>query len=170
MFAPDFVPEYLTTRLLCRHPHLQDVVVNVIYPNYAVVSDDGQKCVIFSHGHYVESLYSLMSSLNTMIFPNRVRPRVVWDVEAENFAWVDFFWSTMGRSGGAGQDIGLVYDKLQDDEQVKKLIANLSRSLVEKYSSTKWAEGVEERSLTWLLDLILGRRAALERHKLSQLL
>lgn len=170
MFSPDLVRGYFVTDLIQRYPRLKDTVINIVYPNYAVVSDDGQKCIIFNHGHYVESLYSLMSTLNTMIFPNRVRPKVVWDLEAENFAWVDFFWSTMGRSGGAGQDIGLVYDKLQDDEQVKKLIANLSHSLIEKYSSTKLFEGVEERALNWLLELILGRGAALERHKPSQLL
>ena len=134
------------------------------------MSGDGQKCVIFNHGHYVESLYSLMSTLNTMVFPDRKRPTVVYDLEAENFAWIDFFWSTMGRSGGVGRDIGLVYDKLQDEKQVKKLIANLSAGLVEKYNPPKWIEGVETQGLTWLLDIILGTTAGLERNKPAQLL
>jgi hypothetical protein len=104
MFAPDLVQEYFSTNLLQRHPHLQDAVVNVVYPNYALTSDDGQKCIIVSHGHYIESIYSLMITLNTMFFPNRTRPKVVWELEAENFAWIDFLWSTLGRSGDVGQD------------------------------------------------------------------
>src|SRR5215470_10004197 len=123
MFSPDLVRGYFLTDLIQRYPHLKDAVISIIYPNYAVVSSDGHKCIIFNHGHYVESIYSLMSTLNTMIFPNRQRPKVVWDLEAENFAWIDFFWSTMGRSGGVGRDIGLIYDKLQDPQQVDQLIA-----------------------------------------------
>ncbi len=170
MFAPDLVREYFLTNLIQRYPHLKDVVVNVVYPNYALLSSNGQKCVIFNHGHYVEPLYSLMSILNIMIFPNRETPKIVWDLEAENFAWIDFFWSTMGRSGDVGRDIGLLYDKLQDKRQVEKLLANFSTSMVEKYSQLKWAEGVETKGLAWILDLTLGRIATLERHQPSQLL
>lgn len=90
MFAPALVPEFFLTNLLRRYPHLRDASVNVIYPNYAIVNNDGQKCIIFSHGHYVESIYSLMTTLNTMFFPNRKRPKAIWELEAENFAWIDF--------------------------------------------------------------------------------
>ena len=170
MFSPDLVRGYFLTDLIQRYPHLKETVISIIYPNYAVVNNDGQKCIIFNHGHYVESLYSLMSTLNTMVFPDRKRPTVVYDLEAENFAWIDFFWSTMGRSGGVGRDIGLVYDKLQDEKQVEKMIANLSAGLVEKYNPPKWIAGVETQGLTWLLDIILGRMAGLERNKPAQLL
>lgn len=69
-----------------------------------------------------------------------------------------------------GRDIGLVYDKLQDEKQVEKMIANLSAGLVEKYNPPKWIAGVETQGLTWLLDIILGRMAGLERNKPAQLL
>ncbi|HEY7350094.1 MAG TPA: hypothetical protein VH599_17380 [Ktedonobacterales bacterium] len=170
MVAPDFVLEHFLTNLLRRRPHLSDAVVGVAYPNYALFSRDGQRCVIFTHGHYIEGIYSLMSTLNTMIFPDRVRPKVVWEVEAENFAWLDFFWSTMGRSGDVGRDIGLLYDKLQDKHQVEKLIENFAGSLVKKYNHLKWAEGIETKGLAWILDLTLGRVAGLERHEPEQLL
>ncbi|HEY4388559.1 MAG TPA: hypothetical protein VGN34_29255 [Ktedonobacteraceae bacterium] len=171
MFAPDFVREYFLTNLIQRYPHLTNVVVNVVYPNYALLSGDGQKCVIFNHGHYVEPLYSLMSTLNTMIFPDRETPKVIRDLEAENFAWVDFFWSTMGRSGGdVGQNIGLLYDKLQDKRQLEKLITTFAASLIEKYNHVKWAEGVEAKGLAWLLNLTLGRTATLERRQPAQVL
>ncbi len=170
MFSPDLVPGYFLTNLIQRYPHLQDTVINIIYPNYALLSSDGQKCVIFSHGHYVESLYSLMSTLNTMIFPKRQRPKVVWDLEAENFAWIDFFWSTMGRSGDVGKDIGLIYDKLQDQKQIEKLVANLAAGLIERNNPPRWIGGVETTGLTWFLDFILGKTGALERNKPAQLL
>jgi len=170
MFAPDLVREYFLTSLLRRYPHLRDATVNVVYPNYALVSNDGQKCIIFSHGHYVESIYSLMSTLNSMFFPNRKRPKVVWELEAENFAWVDFFWSTVGRSGDVGQDIGLFYAKLQDKQQVEKLIANFSTSWLEQTNQPKWVEGIEARGVEWLLDFVFNRLPSFEKNRTDQVL
>lgn len=170
MFSPDLVPGYFLTNLIQRYTQLKDAVINIIYPNYALVGNNGQKCVIFSHGHYIESLYSLMSNLNAMIFPNSSGPKVVWDLEADNFAWLDFFWSTMGRSGDVGHDIGLLYDKIQDKNQVEKLVVNLSASLVKEYNQFKLVGGIETRALTWLLGIVLGGLAMRERHQPAQLL
>ena len=164
MVDPDPVEEHLTTTVIRRYPHLRDIQVDVVYPNLALRSEDGRTCVIVSHGHYIESLYSLMSTLNTMIFPGHPAPKIVYDLEAENFAWIDFFWSTMGRSGDVGRDIGLLYDKLQDQEKLDQLIANLSRSLVEKYGHWRWAEGAETKGLEWVLDQTIGRGLVLEKH------
>ncbi len=165
MFSPDLVRGYFVTDLIQRYPHLKDAVISIVYPNYALVGSDGQKCVIFSHGHYVESLYSLMSTLNTMIFPKSPGPKVIYDLEADNFAWIDFFWSTMARSGDVGHNIGLLYDKLQDKNQLGKLITNLSASLVKQYNHLKFAEGIETRGLAWILGIILGGVAEREKHQ-----
>lgn len=170
MVAPDFVPEHFLTNLLRRHPHLRNATVEVVYPNWALFSRDGQKAIIVTHGHYVESIYSLMSTLNTMIFPDRQKPKTVYDVEAENFAWIDFFWSTMGRSGNVGRDIGLVYDKLQDQGQVEKLLANFSTSLVKQTHHWQWVQWLEAKGLAWLLDVTVGNRVTLERHRPNQVL
>ncbi len=170
MVAPDFVPEHFLTNLLRRHPHLRHATVEVVYPNYAMFSPDGQRTLIVTHGHYIESIYSLMSTLNTMIFPDRKRPKVIYEVEAENFAWIDFFWSTMGRSGDVGRDIGLLYNKLQDQQQVEKLLENFATSLVEKWHHWKVIEGIEAKALSWLLDVTVGRIAALESHHTERFL
>ncbi len=170
MVAPDVVPEHFLTHLLRRHPHLKDAVVGVVYPNYGLFSSDGQKGILFTHGHYIEPIYTLMSTLSTMIFPDRQRPKVVWEVEAENFAWIDFFWSTMGRSGDVGRDIGLLYNKLQDKDQIEKLLDNFAASLVKRFNHLKWAEGIETLGLSWILNLTLGRIAGLERHEPTQFL
>jgi len=169
MIQPDFVPEHLMTTLLRRRPHLKEAVVEVVYPNYAMFSDDGQRCVLITHGHYIESIYSLMSTLNTMIFPDRQKPKTIYEVEAENFAWIDFFWSTMGRSGDVGRDIGILYDKLQDRGQVEKLLENFSTSLVEKWHHWKWVEGIEAKALTWLMEAVINKSANLESRKLELL-
>jgi UDP-2,3-diacylglucosamine pyrophosphatase LpxH len=170
MLAPDLVREYFLTNLLQRYSHLQDATVNVVYPNYALVNNDGQKCIIFSHGHYIESIYSLMSTLNTMVFPHRNRPEVVWELEAENFAWIDFFWSTMGRSGDVGQDIGVFYAKLQDRQQVEKLIANFVTSWLKQSHQPEWIQGIEAKGLEWLLDFVYSRISPLEKQRTSQIL
>ncbi len=168
MFGSDLVREHFLTNLLRRYPHLQDAEVNVVYPNYALAN--GQKCLIFSHGHYVESIYSLMTTLNTMFFPNRKRPKVIWELEAENFAWLDFFWSTLGRSGDVGEDLGLFYAKLQDPTQVERLIDNFSASLVMKDGRPKLLEGIEAPALKWLLNGVLNRMHGLERNRPEQTL
>ena len=170
MFAPDLVREYFLTSLLRRYPQLQDATVNVAYLNYALTSDDGQKCIIFSHGHYIESIYSLMSTLNTMFFPNRKKPQVVWELEAENFAWIDFFWSSMGRSGDAGQDIGLFYVKLQDKAQLEQLFTNFITSWVTQRNHSKLVEEIKLRGLEWARDVIFSRISPLEKHRTDQIL
>jgi len=163
-----FTPEDITTPFLesvfHRHAHLQQINVRAVYPAFGVMSEDQRKCVVISHGHYVESMYSLMSTLRTKIFPDREHPTTFEILEQENYAWVDFFWSTLGRSGSVGKDLNLIYDKLQDSEQVKIMIENLAESLVDgkKNMLVKW---VEEKVLQEILTLTLGRMAASERNE-----
>jgi len=99
--------------------------VKVVYPNFAVESADKTRVVVFHHGHYVEPLYRLMSLMKASMFPGQVPGQDIWDWEADNFAWIDFFWSTLGRSGSAGEDVGLIYDMLQSESALTKLAGNL---------------------------------------------
>jgi len=128
----------------------------VVYPNFGVRSADGQKCVIFSHGHYIESIYRLMTTLRSTLFPDRAEPDLIWDLESENFAWVDFFWSTLGRSGDFGTDVELIYDKLQADIELKKLVSNLAEGIATKYGLTWFPRSVEHMVLTSVLDFLLN--------------
>jgi hypothetical protein len=164
MFMPDQVIENLLTVLIQRNAHLNDVTVNAVYPAHAVMSDDKQKCVIFCHGHYVESMYALMTTLNSTIFPDRKQPQTLEELETENYAWVDFFWSTLGRSGAVGKDIGLIYDKMQDPEQVKLMVNNIAASFTasKKNIVMRW---IEKEVLEELLELTVGRLASNERNE-----
>ncbi|MFI5332388.1 MAG: hypothetical protein ACHQ2F_15320, partial [Desulfobaccales bacterium] len=85
------------------------------------------------------SIYQLMTILKNLIFPQlEERTRKIWDLEAENFAWIDFFWSTLGRSGDFGKDVEIIYDKMQDETQFRKLVENLATGLAEKYGKSGW--------------------------------
>lgn len=160
---PSQVISYFLSRLVQRFPHLADFAVTVAYPNFGLLKEDSKKCVLFHHGHFIESLYQLISTLRDLLFPDRPRPKQIWDIEAENFAWIDFFWSTLGRSGEAGQDIELIYEKIQDKEQFKKLLNRLATSLAERYDLPGWGDRMEGQILKWVLNAIVDRIAGTER-------
>ena len=115
----------LLTALIRRHEFTSDFRVRTFYPNLGLLDDTGTRAVVLHHGHYAESLYRLVSTVTGMMFPDKKKPEEVHEWEAENFAWVDFFWSTLGRSGGAGDDVGIAYDYLQSEVATEYLVHNL---------------------------------------------
>jgi len=167
---PNPVPSYFLTRLVNRFSHLKDFVITTAYPNFGLFREDGQKCVIFHHGHFIEPLYQLMSSLMSLIFPDREKPRHVWEIEAENFAWIDFFWSAMARSGKVGQNIELIYEKMQNREQFKKLLYNLAESLARKYDLPGWGDITEAKILKWCFSAAVDKVTGTERAQTARLL
>lgn len=156
----------LLERVARRQPHRGDIKVRVSYPNMGIRSADGQTSIVFHHGHFVESMYHLMTTLKSMIFPGRPVPTEVWDIEAENFAWIDFFWSTLGRSGQVGEDVGLVYDMLQSDLAIQKLAGNLADGITTASTrNSVWApmRGVIRPVVRVVVKKIVARIAASER-------
>lgn len=164
LFNPERIPVRFLNALFTRYAHLQHVNVTAAYPAHGLVSDDGNKCVVVCHGHYVESMYSLMTTLRNRIFPDRGLPQTLEELEAENYSWVDFFWSTLGRSGSVGKDINLIYDKMQDPDQVKILLENIAGSFTEnkKHRLARW---LDEKLLEEVLNLTVGRMASNERNE-----
>lgn len=130
------VESFLLTTLLGLAESSSGSRVLAMYPNYGVMSTDGKnRCTVVHHGHFTESMYHLMSDLRKAVFPKRRKyPEEIWDVEAENFAWIDFLWGTLGRSGEVGKDMELVYNMLKDEEAKKRLAGNLARSISERLS------------------------------------
>ena len=122
MFAPSSVQSTYMTALLQRRTKREGALVRTAYPAFGALSSDGNRCVLFHHGHYAEPLYYLVTSVIDLLFPKRKRPEALSDFEAENFSWIDFFWGTLGRSGDAGKRVGLIYDKLQDSDATTKLV------------------------------------------------
>ncbi len=127
MVTPDLVDSCLLNAVIRRHPHLTErgVHVGIAYPNLCLLNDDESKYIIFSHGHFIEPIYTLMTTIGDFVFPGRKAPEQIWGIETENFAWIDFFWSAMGRSGEVGKDVERIYDMLQVPEARRRLIHQL---------------------------------------------
>jgi len=127
MLTPNLVDSCLLNAVIHRHSHLAErgVHVGIVYPNLCLLNDDESRCVIFSHGHFVESIYTLMTTIGDFVFPGRKAPEQIWGIEHENFAWIDFFWSAMGRSGEFGEDVERIYDMLQVPVARRRLIRQL---------------------------------------------
>ncbi|MHC4569659.1 MAG: metallophosphoesterase, partial [Planctomycetota bacterium] len=167
---PKPVFSYFLTKLIRRSEHLHDFSIATAYPNFGLRRDGGHKYVIFHHGHFIEPLYQAMSTFRNLIFPDRDQPRDVWDVEAENFAWIDFFWSAMGRSGDAGQDIELIYEKMHDKVQFKKLLSNLAVSLAKRYDLPGWGDRMEAKLLEGVLHAVVDKIMGSERDQTEDFL
>jgi len=146
------VQAQLLDQLAQRRPYRRDVNFRISYPNLGLLSADAKTAIFFHHGHFAESIYHLMTTLKDAIFPGRPEPVELGDVEAENFAWIDFFWSTLGRSGDVGDDVGLIYDMLQSDEAIDRVASNLASAIVAR---------VPRRGLIghfgWLIRIVLDR-------------
>jgi hypothetical protein len=143
----------LLTGLARSQAGAADVKVHVSYPNLALRTPDERRCLVVSHGHFTESIYTLMSQLRDILYPGQ-RQAPLQDIdrlEEENFAWIDFFWSTLGRSGQVGTDMGLIYADLTSTQDIDMLVSNLGTAMTAK--SPGWLR-VPER---WALNAVLRR-------------
>jgi hypothetical protein len=129
----------------------------VSYPNLALRTPDGRRCLIVSHGHFTESIYTLMSRLRDILYPGQrqAAPADIERLEEENFAWIDFFWSTLGRSGQVGTDMGLIYADLTSPDDIDALVSNLTSALLAKGKGPAWLHPAER----WVLNAIFKREA-----------
>jgi UDP-2,3-diacylglucosamine pyrophosphatase LpxH len=118
--------------IIQNHNHLKEYKVKVAYPNFGIKHKSKDKAMVVHHGHYLEDIYLLMSKIKTYVFPDQKIPEDIWDIQKENFAWIDFFWSTMGRSGQVGEGVELIYDKMSDDKKFSELLQNISEKVAEK--------------------------------------
>lgn len=125
------VESHLLTTLL-DYSECDDVDrVIAMYPNAGLMSADGRSvCTVMHHGHFTEWIYLLMTELRMIVFPGmKTPPEEVWDLEAENYAWIEFLWGTLGRSGEVGESVERFYDMLKSDRATRRLIASLASAL-----------------------------------------
>lgn len=123
--------------IIQNNEHLKNFHVQVAYPNFGILNAKGDKSVLFHHGHFLEDIYTLMSTVKTYIFPNQSIPEDIWDIEKENFAWIDFFWSTMGRSGQVGKGVELIYDKMTDEDKFSELLHNIAVKITQNIKKSE---------------------------------
>jgi len=156
------VPSFFLNALMHRYDHLKNLTITTAYPNFGLMQ--GQRGVIFHHGHFIESIYQLMTILKNLIFPQLEEvPRKIWDLESENFAWIDFFWSTLGRSGDFGKDVEIIYDKMQSEVQFRKLLNTLADSLAKKYDITGMGDWMDSKVTRLILNGLVDKLVNPER-------
>ncbi len=129
--------------------------VTVAYPNFGLLSDDCKKSVLFSHGHYIEPLYHLMSRLRVELLGGEM-PEEIWGIEGENFAWVDFFWSAMGRSHGAGAEIERIYERMLNEEGRGQLATMLAKAIA-PHIGYDWTDSAEVKMMTPAINSLIEK-------------
>jgi hypothetical protein len=139
----------------------EDLEVLTAYPNFGILDRDGGqgRSVLFHHGHFIEAIYHAMSTAASLVFSDHRFPSDVYALEAENFAWIDFFWSTMGRSGQAGTDVERIYEATGDAASLRKLTDSLARNLAWRFHLFTSRDSLEEAALRWLFRQVVGRVA-----------
>jgi len=158
------VESFLLSALAKRTASSTDLRVLAMYPNFGVLSaDDESRCTVVHHGHFTESIYYLMTELRKIVFPGRDHPEEIWDVEAENFAWIEFLWGTLGRSGEVGKDVELVYDILKSKKATRRLIRKLAISVPKRFGHPWWVWWIESPIIWLVLTFLVWRFRRLER-------
>lgn len=152
---------YLITALVQRAGD-EDLRVQTVYPNLALLSPDGRKGFVFHHGHYVEPMYRLMSSMSQLVFNRPPEPDIVqW--EAENFAWIDFFWSSLGRSGAVGRDVALIYESLASQQATDRIVDHLAAHVANSLHTGRVRRFVARRVVRGALHHAVSKVALRER-------
>ena len=124
--------------------------VRVLYPDLALRSDDGRRVVLATHGHYIDGLSLIMSDLLRLVAPDTPTPSDSETMERENWAWIDFFFSSMTRAGRPGALIEVIYDTLQDPKAVEGLIEVIAANLTRNKGKTSAKVG------RWVIDDVIG--------------
>jgi hypothetical protein len=139
-----------------------DLRVIQSYPDLGLVSDRGDRCVVLSHGHFIEPLYRMMSLLDTVFGTQRAGVVESWQLEADNGGWIDFFWSSMGDSGDVMHVTRALYESLQSTDTIHAEIAAIERAIKRAGASRARAD-VEAHTVATLLRASIGT-AIRERH------
>jgi UDP-2,3-diacylglucosamine pyrophosphatase LpxH len=153
----------LLTAVIQRRHKDTTTHVRAVYPNLGFKTPAGDRCVIVHHGHYIESMYQLMSSLNQLMF-SRPLPTDVAQIEGDNFAWIDFFWSSLGRSGEVGQDVNRLYDMLQSEKAVDRLVLTFATAISERAPGGHVRKWMTRKVMRDLFTHLAKRAGRLERH------
>jgi hypothetical protein len=102
--------------------------VDVVYPNLVLRNATG-RAVVLHHGHFVEPLYRALTRLRRFVFPGHPPPRTAAELEADNGAWIEFVWSLLGRSGGAGEAAETLFEMLRYPPRVRAFASDLAARL-----------------------------------------
>ena len=135
-----------------------------MYPNFGLLGAGGSRCTAVHHGHFTESTYYLMTELQRILIdPGADPPAQIWDVEVENFAWIEFLWGTLGRSGKVGESVGLIYEMLQTKAGRSNLVGTLAWNIPAHFNHPWWLRPLEILVLYLVLWRLVNRFTEMER-------
>ncbi|WP_373044452.1 hypothetical protein [Vulgatibacter sp.] len=135
--------EMLTRLLHHRLPQRSDLEVQVAYPNLGVF--EGDRAVVAHHGHFMDDVYVLMSTVSRAVFGGE-RVTGLDQLEADNGAWIDFVWSSLGREGSLASGLRRSYDLLQSGSG-KVLLASRLAAAFASVAPGNFAKRVAQRLL-----------------------
>lgn len=144
---------------------LRNIRINIAYPNLGLLSKDKERCVVIHHGHFVEKKYCIMSKLKSYLLGKESEtPKDIQLYESENFAWIDFLWSALGRSGQVGALTETFYEHILDEDKRTDFFDRAAKNLASKFawrltdridvSSPDW---IEERLFKKIFNTICER-------------
>lgn len=99
------------------------------YPNMGLASADKTKAVVLHHGHFIEQMYTVMSTLTAELNGSTDVPLDVETLEKLNGSWIDFVWSSDGDDGRLGADIRIGFEYLVTGREDIRLDHRLARLL-----------------------------------------
>lgn len=170
MLKPKPLKSRFISTVMKRHKLLKSGRALTVYPNLCLVNQDLKKYTVITHGHFIESMYFLMSNLSSVLLNSESFPETTDDIEKENFAWIDFFWSMLGRSGNAGLRVGVMYDMLQDEKGIQRLASNLINYVMKTEKTSVSIQDFLKPAINFLLTKIITGIAVNERGLTDDLL
>ncbi len=138
----------------------------VVYPNFGILSEDEKKCVLVHHGHFAEPKYRLMSTLNDIL--NEVdnnMPNDIDELQRENFAWIEFFWSMLGRSGRVGETVESLWEQILDEKHSRAIARKLARIIFNSLNLPGKDNSIANSILYGVADFLVNHIEQQERHE-----
>lgn len=129
------VRDRLIELLAARADPAIKVSVEQSYPNVGMASESGERVVVGSHGHFIEPLYRAMSALTDVFGTATADAVTLQQLEAENGAWIDFFWSSMGDSGAVSGVTRSLYESLQSEQTMEAEFDAIRRAISRRSGS-----------------------------------
>lgn len=129
-YEADLFKNFIIDNIVYRHCTSDECTIKVAYPNYALKNKD--KVVVFHHGHFLNSFIRFVSKIKAWVFDTADPVNTVYELENDNFAWLDFAWSSFARSGYSDFNylFGL-YEGLKYKTLKKTIINRLSNGISE---------------------------------------
>jgi len=165
-FLNALIRRYKDKNTIREKKHSSGIKIYVAYPNFGILSNDGKNCILAHHGHFAEPTYRLMSTLNN--FLNEVdnnMPTDIDELQRENFAWIEFFWSMLGRSGRVGEMVESLWEQILDIEHSRVLARKLARIIVNGLNLPGKDDSIRNNIVYGIADFLVDQIAHHERNE-----